>query len=156
MGEPLRFIAQTGCPNPVFVVDEIDKVGGGMTSSSGTRSNMCDALLPLLDRGSARQFRCPVSGLVCDMSGINWVLTANYVETIPMPLRTRVEVVHVPALSLDDFLEAAEVVCSQDAEVSAAVKDLIRTSFGRSGFSPRHVVRFAERLAMVGSEHPYH
>jgi len=145
IGEPLRVITETRCPNPVIVVNEVDKAGGGMMSTSGNGTSLINALLPVLDERTAQEFRCPATGLVCDLSGITWILTANNVDMIPAPLRTRCEMIEVPALTRSDFHEAARVIgCDFDDADLKPVFDLIDSAHLIKEFSLRHVARAVE------------
>ncbi len=83
----------------MIIVNEVDKAAGGVRSSGGTSSSLPNALLPFLERGTARKFHCPASGLVCNMSHVSWILTANSLQHVSVPLRTRCEVIEVPALT---------------------------------------------------------
>lgn len=149
IGEPLRLIADTGCPNPMVIVNEVDKAVGGVRSSGGTSSSLPNALLPFLERGTAGKFHCPASGLVCDMSHISWILTANSLEGVSAPLRTRCELIEVPALTEADYVEAAEVMLPHDQMALNAVCELIARNYKTPGFSLRHVARAAERLTAM-------
>lgn len=156
LGEPLRLVAETGCANPIIVVNEIDKASGGARSSGGEGSSLPNALLPLLDQGSAQKFHCPASGLVCDLSHISWILTANSLEHVSEPLRTRCELVEVPALTKADYIQAAEVMIPHDQMALDAVCKLIACNYRSKGFSLRHVARAAERLTATAEREMVH
>lgn len=156
IGEPLRLIADTGCPNPTIIVNEVDKAAGGVRSSGGTSSSLPNALLPFLERGTARKFHCPASGLVCDMSNISWILTANSLESVSVPLRTRCELIEVPALTEADYVEAAEVMLPHDQMALDSVCELIARSHNTPGFSLRHLARAAERLVATAGKEMLH
>lgn len=156
IGEPLRLIADTGCPNPMVIVNEVDKAAGGVRSLGGTSSSLPNALLPFLERGTARKFHCPASGLVCDMSNISWILTANSLESVSAPLRTRCELIEVPALTEADYIEAAEVMFPHDQMALDAVCELIGRNCNHPGFSLRHVARAAEKLVATTEKEMLH
>lgn len=61
---------------PLVIVDEVEKAGD-VHSSRGTRHALTDALLPLLERMTAATWECPFFQVKCDMSWVNWVMTAN-------------------------------------------------------------------------------
>ncbi|MDO6726260.1 ATP-binding protein [Cognatishimia sp. 1_MG-2023] len=156
IGEPLRLIADTGCPNPMIIVNEVDKAVGGVRSSGGTSSSLPNALLPFLECGTARKFHCPASGLVCDMSNVSWILTANSLEHVSAPLRTRCELIEVTALTVADYVEAAEVMLPHDQMALDAVCELIARNHNTPGFSLRHVARAAQRLAATRDQEMVH
>lgn len=156
LGEPLRLVSETGCPNPIIVVNEVDKASGGARSSGGEASSLPNALLPLLDQGSARKFHCPASGLVCDLSHISWILTANNLDHVSDPLRTRCELVEVPALTETDYIQAAEVMIPHDQMALEAVCHLIKRNYRSKGFSLRHIARAAERLTATAEREMVH
>jgi hypothetical protein len=157
IGEPLRCVAETCCANPLIVINELDKAGGGSLSSGGARTNLVEALLPLLDRHSAAQFRCPATGLVLDLSRLSWVFTANDLRGFSQPFLSRVEVVAVPRLTLADYRAAAQVLCGpDDPELLAAIDRFVSETHARPGFSLRHVARALERGRSVDAGYPFH
>lgn len=77
--------------NPILVLDELDK------ASSGARHPPANALYQLLEANTARQFHDQSClDVALDASHINWIITANDLRRIPLPLLTRLKVVHVP------------------------------------------------------------
>lgn len=87
-GVPVETILATKIANPVMVVDEIDKVSTTI-STRGTSSSLTTSLLQMLEPGTARHFECPYHRIRFDMSRVVWVMTANYADQIPPPLRDR-------------------------------------------------------------------
>ncbi len=82
--------------NPILVVDELDK------ASSEARYAPDKALYSLLEPGTARHFRDEACrDLPLDTSGINWIFTANDVERIAAPLRSRLVQFDIPDLTFD-------------------------------------------------------
>lgn len=156
IGEPLRFIGESITANPTMVINEIDKSTGGLKSTGGVSTSLVHSMLPLLDRNSAKAFRCPASGLVCDMSRINWILTANDLSLIPGPLQTRVEIIEVPALTLRDFIEASEVMCPDDPEALEAVQMLIIKAYKSRSITLRHIARAIEIATATEEQAAYH
>ena len=90
-GEIVRLVCDGRVANPVMIVNEVDKIGPGMSGSKGTRTSMSDALLPLLEPTTARRFRCPASGLDHDLSRVVWIATANRIDRIEPALLSRFE-----------------------------------------------------------------
>ena len=80
--------------NPVFVLDEIDKVGGDL------RFDPIGPLHALLEEASAKCFEDEsLPGILMNAGHIRWILTANTTSTITRPILSRIHVVHVPELS---------------------------------------------------------
>jgi ATP-dependent Lon protease len=147
IGEPLRFIAESRCPNPIMVINELDKASGGARTDKGTETSLINALLPLLDPHSADSWRCPASGLVCDLSRINWLFTANHLEGLSQPFLSRLEVIHIPALTETQYLQAVEVMCPDDDLVRETAQRFVREEWRRPAFSLRLLARTIQRLS---------
>lgn len=147
IGEPLRFIAESRCPNPIMVINELDKATGGARTDKGTETSLINALLPLLDPHSADSWRCPASGLVCDLSRINWLFTANHLEGLSQPFLSRLEVIHIPALTETQYLQAVEVMCPDDDLVRETAQRFVREEWRRPAFSLRLLARTIQRLS---------
>lgn len=86
-GRPIQHVAKTGIANPVVILDELDKRGGG-----GTGGDAADALLPLLQLETARTFSSPYLGAPVDLSCVSWIICVNDPERLPNPLRDRARV----------------------------------------------------------------
>jgi ATP-dependent Lon protease len=106
-GKPLDLILRTRIANPVFVIDEIEKAGHA-TSSNGRSFDLASALLPLLETQSSRAWQCPYFQVPFDMSWISWILTSN--DTVPLsaPLRSRVQIIDLPALTSGQLMGFVE------------------------------------------------
>jgi hypothetical protein len=157
IGEPLRFVAETRCANPLMVINELDKASGGLTSAGGARTSLIEALLPLLDPHSAARFRCPATGLALDLSALSWIFTANDLRGFSQPFLSRVEVIRVPRLTLGDYLMAAHVMCGpDDPQLLAAIEGFVRGVHTVPGFGLRHVARAVERAMGVDAAYPFH
>ena len=88
---PLQCVNASKTANPLVVLDEIDKAGSGRHNG-----NLTDTLLAFLDRGNARSYRDPALEVEVDLSWVSYILTANSVAGIPLPLRDRCRVIQVP------------------------------------------------------------
>ncbi|MDO6734228.1 AAA family ATPase [Octadecabacter sp. 1_MG-2023] len=81
-GKLLQTILRERHGGPLVIVDEVEK-SGDIHSSKGTRHALTDALLPLLERMTAATWECPFFQIKCDMSWVNWVMTANSRQGLP-------------------------------------------------------------------------
>ncbi|WP_411352973.1 AAA family ATPase (plasmid) [Leisingera aquaemixtae] len=105
-GRPLLTILQSLVANPVVVVDEVEKAGVA-TSTKGNSFGLAEGLLSLLEPSSAASWQCPYYQVRFDMSWISWVLTSNTCATLPAPLLSRLEVIHLPPVPISDLVAFA-------------------------------------------------
>jgi ATP-dependent Lon protease len=162
-GSIIQAVRKAGTRNPVFMLDEMDKLGA---SFHGDPSS---ALLEVLDPEQNNSFRDNYLAVPFDLSQVMFIGTANVLDSIPGPLRDRMEVIELPSYTEDEKVEIARryLVKRQleanglrpeqaelgEATIRAIVRDYTREAGVRNlerliGGVLRHVaVRIAEGVA---------
>jgi ATP-dependent Lon protease len=150
-GRPVQAILQHHHAGPVIVVDEVCKAASS-NSTGGTRHNIQDSLLGLLEPVSAAHWECPYYCVRFDMNAISWILTSNDFAKVPEPLLTRCAVIKCENLSHEELLSAGESM-AEKADLSAPSYDAAITAIERTIIAIRRPMnlRDAQRIVQRGA-----
>lgn len=129
-GRIVRALTEAETMNPVFLLDEMDKVGADW------RGDPSAALLEVLDPAQNHTFRDHYLELDLDLSDVLFIATANVLETIPAPLLDRTEVIR-----LDGYTDLEKVEIARD--------HLLPRQIRGAGLEPEEIVVTEDALAAV-------
>jgi ATP-dependent Lon protease len=129
-GRIVRALIESETMNPVFLLDEMDKVG------SDWRGDPSSALLEVLDPAQNHTFRDHYLELDIDLSDVLFIATANVIETIPAPLLDRTEVIR-----LDGYTDLEKVAIARD--------HLLPRQIRGAGLEPEEIVVSEAALTAV-------
>ena len=138
-GRIIHGMTKAGVINPVFLLDEIDKVGG-----SSLHGDPSSALLEVLDPEQNFAFNDNFIEEPYDLSNVLFIATANYLENVPAPLRDRLELIEVPSYTeLEKIKIAAHWLVKKQMEMNGLKEGDIEFTeeavySGRTSFTALH------------------
>ena len=137
-GNVIQSIKRAGVNNPVFLFDEMDKLGQGF------HGDPASALLEVLDPAQNSDFRDHYLDAPFDLSKVLFLATANYLENIPGPLRDRMEVIE-----LSSYTEAEKKQIAKRYLLPRQTEEngLCATKFNITDNALTHIVRHYTREA---------
>jgi ATP-dependent Lon protease len=133
-GVIIRALRDAGVRNPLLMIDEIDKMG------SDFRGDPSSAMLEVLDPEQNSTFRDYYLDLPFDLSDVLFVCTANTLDTIPGPLRDRMEVIQLAGYTEEEKLQIAK-------------RYLVPRQIERNGLSPSRIAFTDSALRVIISDY---
>ncbi len=135
-GRIIQELRRCGTRNPVFMLDEIDKIGADF------RGDPASALLEVLDPRQNNAFVDRYLDVPFDLSQVIFIGTANYIDGVPEPLRDRIEVISLPGYTEREKLEIAK-------------RYLIRRQLEENGLKPEQIEWQDEALRRIINDYTH-
>ncbi|MBV8209051.1 MAG: endopeptidase La [Burkholderiaceae bacterium] len=130
-GNIIQAMRRAGTTHTVLMLDEIDKTGAG-----GFHGDPASALLEVLDPEQNYRFRDNYLAVDFDLSRVMFICTANVLDTIPGPLRDRMEIIQLPGYT-------------EEEKIQIARRYLMKRQFEANGLSPDQASLTDEALAAI-------
>jgi ATP-dependent Lon protease len=133
-GNIIQALRKAGTRNPVLMLDEIDKLGRGI------QGDPASALLEVLDPEQNSTFRDNYLGVPFDLSKVLFIATANQLDTIPGPLRDRMEIIELTGYTEEEKVEIAR-------------RYLVRRQLEANGLKPEQASFTDEALRRIAGDY---
>ena len=133
-GNIIQALRKAGTRNPVLMLDEIDKLGHGI------QGDPASALLEVLDPEQNSTFRDNYLGVPFDLSKVLFIATANQLDTIPGPLRDRMEIIELTGYTEEEKVEIAR-------------RYLVRRQLEANGLKPEQATLTDDALRQIARDY---
>jgi ATP-dependent Lon protease len=127
-GKMIQALKQTQSMNPVIMIDEVDKMG------SSYQGDPASALLEVLDPEQNKDFHDHYLDVPCDLSNVLFIVTANVIDTIPLPLVDRMETLRLSGYIQEEKIEIGKryLIPKNRKKMGLTAPDIAFTKIGLS------------------------